>query len=78
MINILKGFLLPSVPNGQPVNEDRFVTFDTCVVDGDLALEDQPVELLESTDGLYLYRVKINLRTGMVHFIGPRNLSVIG
>jgi hypothetical protein len=78
MINILKGFLLPSVPNGKPVNEDRFITFDTCVVGGDLASYDEPIELQEADEGQYLYRVKINLRTGLVYLVGPRNLSIVG
>jgi hypothetical protein len=66
MLNILKGFLLPSVPNGRPVNEDRFIQLFTIVDEG---FQEEGIALTPTTilsDGMSVTQVKVNLRNGIV------------
>jgi hypothetical protein len=77
MFNIIKGFLLPSVPNGSPVNEDRFIQLFTVVNGGSQEEGTAVTPTATLADGMSVFQVKINLRNGAVICLANEEFATI-
>jgi hypothetical protein len=69
MINIIKGFLFPSVPNGKPVNEDRYIELYSIVEGGSTEPGNAVIPVSSLSEGMLVVKVQVNLRTGLLTMV---------